>query len=230
MALARAIIRQPSILLLDEPLSNLDARLRDDVRKELRILVKQHNLTVLYVTHDQIEALSLSDKIAVMQNGVIVQEGTPSEICVSPSCAFVGEFVGKANKIEGVVVDEEDSNRMCTVKTELGQFKGVASGAKVTRGNDVAFLIRPAIINVYQQKPGTEVNMVEATVTTAIFTGTVTEIATKCQQIPIEVQANGMYQLEMEQKVYLQFPPDLCRVLPSDIKDKENTASKAAVA
>jgi iron(III) transport system ATP-binding protein len=228
VALARAIIHQPSILLLDEPLSNLDARLRDEVRKELRLLVKKHNLTVLYVTHDQIEALSLSDRIAVMQNGQIIQEGPPSEICLSPTCAFVGEFVGRANRLNGVVVEEENALRMCTVKTDLGQFRGVSSGAKVAKGDKVAFLIRPATIMVYQHKPESELNTVEATVTTAIFTGTMTEIVSSCQQVTLEVQSPGVMQLEMGQKVYFHFPPEHCRVLASDDEEKKEPAAQAA--
>ncbi len=227
VALARAIIHQPSILLLDEPLSNLDARLRDEVRKELRLLVKKHNLTVLYVTHDQVEALSLSDRIAVMQNGLIVQEGSPAEICVSPKCAFVGEFVGRANRINGVVVEEDDAHHMCTVKTDLGQFKGIASGGRVAKGEDAAFLFRPTIVIVYDHKPDSEVNTVEATVYTAIFTGTVTEIVVSCQQVTLEVQTAGIIQLEMGQKVYLHFPPEHCRVLSSDAQDKKVSTSQA---
>jgi iron(III) transport system ATP-binding protein len=215
VALARAIIHHPSILLLDEPLSNLDARLRDSVRKELRIIVKRHHLTVLYVTHDQVEALALSDRIAVMQNGVIIQEGSPAEICLSPACAFVGEFVGKANRIDGVVVEEGDSTRMCVVKTELGQFNGKASGDKVVKGENAAFLIRPDVITACDHKSDIETNRLEGTVITSIFTGTMTEIIVSCRQMTLEVQAHGMVHFDMGQKVYLHFPPEHCRVLGS---------------
>jgi len=225
VALARAIIHQPSILLLDEPLSNLDARLRDEVRKELRLLVKKHNLTVLYVTHDQIEALSLSDRIAVMLNGVIVQEGPPSEICLSPSCSFVGEFVGRSNRLNGVVVEEDAATRMCTVKTDLGTFKGLATGGMIGKGKEAAFLIRPTIIRVHKEKPDTAVNVIEATVNTAIFTGTVTEIVAMCQGVTFEVQDTGVVQLEMGQKVYFHFPPENCRVLAADAEEKKITAT-----
>lgn len=226
VALARAIIHQPSILLLDEPLSNLDARLRDEVRKELRVLVKKHNLTALYVTHDQIEALSLSDRIAVMQDGLIIQEGSPTEICLSPTCSFVGEFVGRANRINGVVVEEADLNHMCTVKTDLGQFKGIATGGRVNKGQEAAFLIRPNVITVYNHKLESEVNTIEATVDSAIFTGTLTEIGVSCQQVTLEVQTPGMLQLEMGEKVYLHFPPEHCRVLLSDTQDKKPLTSQ----
>ena len=213
VALARALIRHPRILLLDEPLSNLDARLRDEVRKELRILVKQVNLTVLYVTHDQVEALALSDRIAVMQNGVIIQEGSPAEICLAPSCSFVSEFVGRANRLNGVVVEPEDANHMCVVKTNLGHFRGKASRSNITKGEEVAFLVRPSVINVYENMPEIKENILKATVSTAIFTGAMTEIVASSQQTNLEIQTFGVMQLEMGQIVYLYFPPEHCSVI-----------------
>lgn len=223
VALARAIIGHPSILLLDEPLSNLDARLRDSVRKELRLLVKQHNLTVLYVTHDQVEALALSDRIAVMRDGVIVQEGTPAEICLAPQCAFVGEFVGRANRLDGVVV-EEKADDICVVKTELGVFEGRVCGDRVPTGQQAAFLMRPDVIEVSPQESGRGVNTLVGTVVTAIFTGTVTEISVACQDLTLEVQGHGMIKLDMCQKVHLYFPPDQCRVLALSDDDLKNKA------
>jgi iron(III) transport system ATP-binding protein len=219
VALARALVRHPKILLLDEPLSNLDARLRDSVRKDLRLLVKTYNLTVLYVTHDQVEALALSDRIAVLRNGVIIQEGTPAEIALSPERVFVGEFVGKANRIDGVIVEEEDSNRMCVVKTGLGSFRGQASGEKMVKGAIGSFLVRPDVMRVCDRKPDSEANTLEATVRTSIFTGTMTEIMVSVQEIPLEVQEHGVVRLEMGQKVYLQFPADQCRVLTPTADD-----------
>lgn len=212
VALARALIRHPGILLLDEPLCNLDARLRDEVRKELRILVKQYNLTVLYVTHDQVEALALSDRIAVIKEGEIMQEGTPAEICLAPTNAFVGEFVGRANRLNGVIAEPEDSQHMCTVKTEIGYFKGLGVGNSA-RNQSVAFMIRPAEITVHQKRPDNLENTAEATVQAAIFTGAMTEIVVSAQQQTLEIQTLGLTGLESGQQVYLHFPPEHCRVL-----------------
>ena len=100
MALARAMATGPKILLLDEPLSNLDAGLRVQLREELKELQKKLGITMVFVTHDQEEALSLSDKIVVMEKGVAVQTGTPREIYFSPVSRYVASFVGKANYIE----------------------------------------------------------------------------------------------------------------------------------
>jgi len=214
VALARALVYQPSILLLDEPLSNLDARLRDDVRKELRELVKRLNLTVLYVTHDQVEALSLSDRIAVMRNGVIIQEDSPEDIYLSPKETFVGEFVGKANRIDGVVTGEDKG--MYTVNTSMGEsFQGKSLRCELKKGDKVVFLIRPNIITVYTDKPDIKTNMIEAEVKVVTFTGALTECVVSSQDVLLEVQTSGLVPIDMGQKVYLHFPPELCRILPT---------------
>ncbi len=103
VALARALISRPKVLLLDEPLSALDAKIRQEVRQELRDLQRQTNLTFIYVTHDQEEALALSDRIAVMSNGQVEQVGKPSQIYDRPATPFVAQFIGKANFLQGTV-------------------------------------------------------------------------------------------------------------------------------
>jgi iron(III) transport system ATP-binding protein len=101
LALARALVAEPRVLLLDEPLSNLDAKLREEMRVELRDLVKRLDVTTLFVTHEQVEALTMSDVVAVMKDGVIVQAGTPTEIYTRPGDVFVAQFVGRTNVIPG---------------------------------------------------------------------------------------------------------------------------------
>ena len=105
LALARALVREPEVLLLDEPLSNFDAKLREEMRTEVRDLVTALGVTTLFVTHEQIEALTMSDRIGVMHDGLIVQEGTPGEIYDRPGSAFVADFIGKTNFINGKVVE-----------------------------------------------------------------------------------------------------------------------------
>jgi iron(III) transport system ATP-binding protein len=100
LALARALVRRPPLLLLDEPLSNLDARLREQMRLELRALQRRLGITMVYVTHDQTEALSMSDRLAVMHEGRIVQAGSPAEMYGAPASAFVAEFIGSSNVLE----------------------------------------------------------------------------------------------------------------------------------
>src|SRR5574340_746495 len=120
LALARALVRKPKLLLLDEPLSNLDAALREHMRVELRQLQQRLGITTVYVTHDQLEALALSDMIAVMKDGHIVQEGRPREIYGSPASGFVAGFIGNTNWLEGKVVEVEPGGKAVTVETNVG--------------------------------------------------------------------------------------------------------------
>ncbi|MFC1893940.1 ABC transporter ATP-binding protein [Chloroflexota bacterium] len=214
VALARALVYEPSILLLDEPLSNLDARLRDEMRKEIKDLVTKLHLTVLYVTRDQVEALSLSHRIAVMRDGVIVQEGHPKDIYIYPQAEFVGTFVGKANRLKGVLVAVDETSGLCMVKTPLGQFQGIGSQTLLTHGDEVVFLVRPNAITLHLSKPEAGANVIEAEVKSLVFTGAITECEVCSGDVLLEVQTSGLSDLKESQKVYLDFPAKLCKVLP----------------
>jgi iron(III) transport system ATP-binding protein len=123
LSLARALVRKPNMLLLDEPLSNLDAKLRERMRSELRVIQQQIGITTLFVTHDQVEALSMSDRVAVMNAGKIEQVGTPREVYHHPASAFVADFIGGANMFEGTV-ESIDGDGSATVSTEIGLIHG----------------------------------------------------------------------------------------------------------
>ncbi|TIU20617.1 MAG: ABC transporter ATP-binding protein, partial [Mesorhizobium sp.] len=103
IALARAIVFQPQVLLLDEPLSALDANMREEMRVEIKKIQKETGITAIFVTHDQEEALSMSDRIVVMNAGAVEQIGTPEEVYETPATAFVADFLGKANMLAGTV-------------------------------------------------------------------------------------------------------------------------------
>src|SRR5258708_5726777 len=108
VAVARALVIEPNVLLLDEPLSNLDARLRDEMRNEIRDIQRALGITTLFVTHDQVEALAMSDRIAVMASGRIAQIGTPLELYERPASPFVGAFIGRINRLEARVAALRD--------------------------------------------------------------------------------------------------------------------------
>jgi spermidine/putrescine ABC transporter ATP-binding subunit len=141
VALARALISRPKVLLLDEPLSALDAKIREEVRQELRQLQQQINLTFVYVTHDQEEALALSDRIAVMHNGRIQQVGTPQEIYSRPTSLFVAQFIGKANFVAGQVVETDTEH--VTVEVQGVIIWATAPHSCPTIGETVTVMIRP---------------------------------------------------------------------------------------
>jgi spermidine/putrescine transport system ATP-binding protein len=141
VALARALVNEPAALLLDEPLAALDLKLRKAMQSELKKLQERVGITFLYVTHDQEEALTLSDRIAVMNHGRILQEGTPQEIYERPSSKFVADFIGQTNFFEGEV---EDADGSATVVRERGGFVlRCAPATWVSRGMRVAVAVRP---------------------------------------------------------------------------------------
>ena len=140
LALARAFVMEPKVLLLDEPLSNLDAKLREEMRIELRQLVKAMGMTTIFVTHEQIEALTLSDVIAVMSDGEIAQEGTPLEIYREPTNPFVANFIGQSNLLSGNVTELNGSGaldrRMVRVSSEVGNLACTAP-AEIEVGDEI---------------------------------------------------------------------------------------------
>ena len=151
LAVARALVQEPRLLLLDEPLSNLDAKLREEMREELKRLQSALNLTMLYVTHDQAEAIVLSDRIAVMSEGRILQEGPPREIYQRPRSPFVAGFVGSSNLLEGIVAAILGGGRF-RVETDCGPV-GATSTDDLRRDEDVLVSLRPELIHLTPALP-----------------------------------------------------------------------------
>ena len=141
VALARALVIEPQCLLLDEPLSNLDAKLRVEMRGEIRRICKQAGLTGIYVTHDQKEALSIADRLAVMRAGRIEQVGTPPQVYRQPANAFVAGFIGEANFLTGRVA--EVIGGRVQVETSVGRLEAPSPVSAVVKGSEVTVCIRP---------------------------------------------------------------------------------------
>jgi len=174
VALARALVIQPGILLLDEPLSNLDAKLRLETREEITRIHDETRLTMLYVTHDQKEALSMADRIGVMNAGRIVQIGAPQEIYRSPNSRFVADFIGEMNFIEGKVA--QCAGGFATVATDCGNLTAVATRA-FQIGDAVLCGIRPEALA--PAPVGTEDNLIFAVVERATYLGEVQQYRLK---------------------------------------------------
>lgn len=175
VALARAIVRQPKLLLLDEPLSNLDAALRDEMRNELRRLQRETGITTIYVTHDQTEALEMSDRIAVMENGRIVQSAAPREIYRMPASAFVAEFVGSTNWFQGEVVGHERGNAIVRISPDV--TIACRTDRALTTGAAVRVAVRPEVISLSSDGGGVAKetdNRMGGTVEAAGFLGSMT--------------------------------------------------------
>ncbi|MEM0496624.1 MAG: ABC transporter ATP-binding protein [Acidilobaceae archaeon] len=141
VALARAIVVEPKVLLLDEPLSNLDAKLRVRVREEIVSLQRRLKITTIYVTHDQEEAMNISDRVAIMDRGRIVQIGTPAEIYYNPYNFFIATFMGRSNVLSGVV-ERVISDKLYEVNINGLRLNGTSTGAKLSTGDDVLVVIR----------------------------------------------------------------------------------------
>ena len=169
VALARALVLNPAILLLDEPLSNLDAKIRVQVRAEIRKLQKELGITTVYVTHDQEEALTLSDRIAVIDRGRLMQVGAPKELYERPVNRFVADFIGINNMIEGTVRSVEADGGALTVETALGELRALPS-VRLKSGDRCVACIRPENITIdgMASAPG---NFVRGTVAFAAYLG-----------------------------------------------------------
>lgn len=168
VALARALVKQPKLLLLDEPLSNLDAKLREEMRIEIKDLAKELDLSVLYVTHDQAEALAMSDRILVMQDGLVLQEGTPLEIYRKPQTQFVANFIGSANLFEGRLLNH--SGDMGDVETRHGKLKCLLS-RDFSDGDPVLISTRPEEVRLFKQKPSEIENVFAGKIAKLTFLG-----------------------------------------------------------
>jgi ABC-type Fe3+/spermidine/putrescine transport system ATPase subunit len=178
VALARALVFSPRVLLLDEPLSNLDAQLREEMRRELKSLQQRLGITVLFVTHDQIEALSLSDRIAIMQKGQLEQVGGPEDVYYHPATPFVRDFLGKTFLLPGkilgiadqqinVAIQQFDASPLSIQRSNLS-----ASGNGLTGvGQSVMVAIRPEQIELWAKAPEGKLNMVPANLRSVQFLG-----------------------------------------------------------
>lgn len=179
VALARALVVEPGVLLLDEPLAALDKKLREEMQIELRSLQKRVGITTVFVTHDQEEALSLSDRVVVLEKGRIVQIGSPMEIYENPLSQFSGLFVGKSNSIEGKVVSCLGEESTC----EVSGIGVVAVRKRAEAGTKIRFLLRPEKIRLSREKPAhEEKNSIFGRIEHLVYLGMVTEYYLKTDQ------------------------------------------------
>ncbi len=214
LALARALVGEPQVLLLDEPLSNLDAKLREGMRYELKALTKRLGVTTLFVTHEQVEALTMSDSIAVMRAGEIIQQGPPAEIYAAPRDPFVADFVGRTNLIKGVVQGSEriQDRLYYGVQTSIGTIVSHAAQAPAI-GSAVTLAIRPENIELADSASVTSHNHFEGEVAQISFMGNLCEclinvgaLALKVQMHPVDVPQTGA-------TAKLQINPMNCQIL-----------------
>jgi len=154
VALARALVTEPTVLLLDEPLSNLDAKLRTEMQIEIKRIQKETGITTILVTHDQEEAMSLADRIVVMKDGMIQQEGIPREVFERPANPFVADFMGVSNFFDGKVLNVDPKTNEAKVKVEEQLITAFIGQSDVKPGDEVTIAIRPEHIEVNNSSSG----------------------------------------------------------------------------
>ncbi len=209
LALARALVKEPRVLLLDEPLSNLDAKLREETRVEMRELVKRLGITTLYVTHDQLEALTMSDVIAVMEGGRIVQQGAPVEIYSAPQNRFVASFIGLSNFLEGRV---RSAGAPGEVETPSGVLKcALPEGA--APGDEVVVVIRPEDVTLNDGAAGANENVLEGTIDAIVFMGDALECQVAVGAKHIRLKLHPSSGVAKGSTVRLKLPAASCRAV-----------------
>jgi iron(III) transport system ATP-binding protein len=219
VALARALVRNPKVLLLDEPLSNLDAKLREKMRFEIKSLVHRMGITAVYVTHDQAEAMVISDRIAVMDSGNIVQIGTAQEIYKNPANKFVADFIGTMNFISGEIVQTPQGapsvfDAVC-VRTQFSEkvlctTDGVA---EATPGKEVYVSIRPEDVEVFTDPPQDKENLFKGTIANKAYLGNFLYFFVNVNGTTIQAQVPHNLPQDEGQEIYLFLDPQKCMIL-----------------
>ena len=215
VALARALVRNPKVLLLDEPLSNLDAKLREKMRFEIKNLVKRMGMTAVYVTHDQAEAMVISDRIAVMDSGNIVQIGTAEEIYSKPANKFVADFIGIMNFMAGEIVPSPEGLDAACVRTEFSERVLCAANdaGSAPPGEKVSVSIRPEDVEVFPDSPPQKENVFKGTIVHKAFLGNFLFFFVKVNGTMIQAQVSSQLPQDEGEEVYIFLPPEKCIIL-----------------
>ena len=211
VALARALIAEPELLLLDEPLSNLDATLRNQMRVELKKMQSQLGVTTVYVTHDQQEAMSMSDCVAIMNRGKIVQSGAPDLIYRRPATEFVATFVGSTNLVKGELTDPVVRAGVNRVETALGTIGAHADAAGRLPSRKVALSIRPELASLSDEaSPSDNMNALPGQITHAVYLGDSIEYEVDVRGTPLRVKAPALSRRPLGSEVTVCFPVEHC--------------------
>ncbi len=222
VALARALVRKPKVLLLDEPLSALDAKLREAMQVELKHLHEQLGITFVFVTHDQKEALVMSDRVVVMEHGRIVQAGTPSELYDRPVTPYVADFIGRSNKLYGTIVSA-DAHQV-TLRIGENTIQSRPGQARYVPGDDVLATVRPEKVRVLAEgeDPGNH-SVLQGTVREVLFHGSSYRLEVDIGaarlfdvDVQLDVALNGADIRDRGAPVTLAINPEMLSVFPLD--------------
>ncbi len=215
VAFARALINEPKVMLLDEPLSNLDAKLRVQMRLEIKDLQRRVNITTIFVTHDQSEALAISDQIAVMHAGKLIEIGSPHELYSRPKRRFTATFLGLTNLIEGKVAEMGQDSKPSRLDTTKGSLSFIPA-AHLEKNQRVVISIRPEHIQVHKEKPQELENVIDGTVKEAIFMGDAYHCEIATGDTLLKVHTHPFLPMSVGEQVFLELNVQSCNGLPAD--------------
>jgi iron(III) transport system ATP-binding protein len=206
VALARALIAEPKVILFDEPLSNLDAKLREETRKELKVFLSKLQITAVYVTHDRLEALSLSDSISVMRSGKIMETGEPKKIYFGAESSYVADFIGRSNLIPATI--ESNTEDATIIESKIGKLKCKRSA--FPPGTEITLCVRPEFVRPGHGKDGTELNCVEGTVETLLFIGDSYEVEIRIGDTLLMAHIDPGTEIKNGDTAVFHVPPEHC--------------------
>lgn len=212
LALARALVVEPPLMLLDEPLSNLDAKLREGMRLELKRLQREIGVTAVYVTHDQIEALAMSSRIAVMRAGKVEQIGRPREVYSEPASQFVADFIGSSNFVPGRILSVDASGHSYQVAT-VGGNVSAKSQLEFHQGDEVVVAFRPESLSLNIASGPND--PWRGAVETRAFLGEAVDHIVQVGELTLRVRTNPSISIPAGTAVTVTFAEDSCSVLPS---------------
>lgn len=222
VAVARALVKTPDVLLLDEPLGALDLKLRKEMQLELKALQQQLGITFIYVTHDQEEALTMSDRIAVMSKGRVQQLATPVEIYERPVNKFVADFIGESNFFEGRIKSVSKDEAVVHIPALNSELKGLPMSRDFVNGEDVAVSVRPEKIRIVENNAKVD-GLFQAKVLTSVYIGSDTHVYVDLEGIRLKVmEQNRISRLDPSsfyskgQVVTLMFMPENTLILKKD--------------
>ncbi len=213
VALARALVVEPRVLLLDEPLSNLDAKLRIEMREEIKKLQRKLGITTVYVTHDQLEAMSISDRIAVMNKGKVLQYGPPRQVYFRPTSLFVADFLGRSNILYGKAGKQHDGY----IDVYIPDLDATLTGVPVREitSNNVAVVIRPEIARLVERNQQVE-NKLTGKIDLAMFLGDKVELRVGIGKSSLIIYMSNLYEPTLGSEITFYLPKESLIVLPAE--------------
>ena len=217
VALARAMVIEPNVLLLDEPLSNLDAKLRKRMQVELRTLQRTVGITTIHVTHDQEEALTLADRVAILNHGRVEQIGAPRDVYARPGNVFVADFLGKANFLAGEIAAPGGEVARVVVRTEVGDLVTEPDGERLPPGTAVDAFVRPERIELRRPDGAPAENVLVARVESVVFSGATLSVEVRLATghvLTVDQPSGGPARsLVAGQSVAAVIPPEALRLI-----------------